>query len=100
MPEQFGVNAKPLVGLDGTQMEVPVGPIQPNLRLAIEQSVANLVPPGKKVAVVALVDPFGKVGKFQFAANLDGKGNWKFGTELEHQWGGDTRGKILLFGSF
>lgn len=89
-PTELQLNGQPLV--------LPPGPVPPGFRDAIEKSIANLIPPGRRGAVLGVRDLRTGRTTFGVAANLDGKGNWK--AAIEGDWDGDLSGRVVLVGSF
>jgi hypothetical protein len=56
-----------------------------------------IVPPGKRGALLVVVEPGG--GQLRVAAALDDDGDWKLGADVR-VWEGDVSGKVLLAGSW
>ena len=60
--------------------------IAPSLKQAIDSSF-KFIPEGKKGALVLVADKGSETVTAHFAANLDGKGNWKVAAGAGWEWG-------------
>ena len=82
----------------GAALVVPHGIFDEAIRAQVERAVAANVPPGKRGAVIGVLDTTGV--RFGVAGNLDRKGDWKLAAEVSRDWAGPVSGKVMLFGSF
>lgn len=98
MPETFGANPTALTDPWRRPLEVADGPVGSSLRAAVETSLANLVPDGKRAAVVGVLDPVGRVGHVAVAARIGD--HWQLAADVEARWGGTVAGRVMLFGTF
>jgi hypothetical protein len=77
---------------------VPPGPISSAFKRELEQSLAAVVPPGKRGGLLAVVDKDGT--KLYVAAALTDDGDWQVAGNIGTSWGGDVTGKVILSGSW
>jgi hypothetical protein len=81
-------------------VEVPVvlpdGPMTKDLREQIERSIASIIPPDKRGAVLAVADGDG----MQLAAATRVGTRWKLGGEVTRKWGGRVAGKVMVVGTW
>lgn len=97
MSEEF-VSKRPLNDLFGQPLAIPAGPVASDLRKSIEAAVKDIIPAGKRAAVLTVFDPFTRAGSVYVAAKIGD--DWKIGGEINKAWGGPVRGQVFLSWSF
>lgn len=88
-PNQPSVPVQPL------GVVVPPGALTASIRKAVETAVAENVPSGKRMAMVAVLDESG--AKFGVAARLGD--DWRLVGNVGTDWGGNVTGHVVLIGS-
>lgn len=88
----------PLKDVFGAPINVPKGEVPSRLRQSIEAAVKDMVPTGKRAAILTVVDPFTRTGTVYVAARIGD--DWKLGGEVSKAWGENIRGQVFLSGSF
>lgn len=77
---------------------LPPGPLTAAFKAEIERSLATAVPPGKRGALLVVVDKDG--AQVEVTANLTDDGDWRLGAEASTTWGGNVSGRVMLTGSW
>jgi hypothetical protein len=72
------------------------GPVTRSLRQQVELAVADLVPAGRRGAVVALA---GHEGATVTVATKVGD-HWRLAGNVSRKWGGDVSGQVVVVGSW
>jgi hypothetical protein len=74
------------------------GPLTRAFQREIETQLAAKVPPGKRGALVTVINKDG--AELSVAASLTDDGDWKLAGNVATQWDGDVSGKVILSGSW
>jgi hypothetical protein len=93
----------PILHLDGDPILVKPGPLTDDTRARIERAVSLAIPPGKQLAVVAVLDgSSGKpiTGTAGVAWKIAGSDHWKLAAEVSARWDGPVRGQVGIVGVF
>jgi hypothetical protein len=78
--------------------ELPRGPLSAAFTREVEQQLAAHIPPGKRGALLTVVDETG--AQISVAAALDADGDWKLAGNVDAKWGGEVSGTVMLSGSW
>lgn len=77
---------------------LPPGPLASAFKRELEQQLTAQVPPGKRGALLTVVDKDGV--QVSVAAALDADGDWKLAGNVGKKWGGDLSGRVILSGAW
>jgi hypothetical protein len=77
---------------------LPRGPLTAAFKRELEQQLTAQVPPGKRGALLTVLDENGV--QVSVAAALDSDGDWKLAGNVSTEWGGDLHGKVVLSGAW
>lgn len=77
-------------------VEIPSGPLTKSLRASIESAVKDIVPDGKRGAVLAIADHEGAT----IAVATKVGDSWRIGGDVQRKWGGAVQGRVMVVGSW